>query len=388
MYLENTWINFKAIVLVHVENFLHNFGRHVHKIFIMYNRNTYKLLGIEPSQYYNMLQVMYYPSEATHRAFNHIWISMAVRYNLSSLVPAPLQLDAVSAYSPGIFSLKRTEYVICYLVPLKSKRPLEYVLIFPFDGLTWLLLALVSLLTLVLLWKFSRISRDLIGVIFELIQGVLSSPNLHIGSSFERNILQMYMFAVLIFGSTYLSLITAFIATPFYYNQYETLDQINNTCKVALSFVQDTLKFDFKYEVDYLKAILRNDPVCIPISCKIARRSQKIYPMGKETYYLSRARSHQQPLLGVVGNFKITRLVQRIASAFVEGELFHFDDDWKLSDNKEAVIDQVKPFDLNDLKIVWSLTTKGWILSVFAFMIELLKSIIDRSIPARPLVYQ
>lgn len=345
------------------------------------------IFGYGPSPQYNLLRVMYYPSEATDKAFEHIWTTMAVRYNLSSLVPVPAQLAAVSAYSTGIFSLKRTEYAICYLVPLKSKRPLEYVLIFPFDQLTWFLLALVVLLTMVLLWTYPGSSRDLIEIIFELVQSVLSSPNLHIGSSFERKILQMFMFAVLIFVSTYLSLITAFIATPFYYNEYETVDQINNTCNVALGFVQDTYKFDFNHEVDFFKAVQNDVPVCIPVSCRITHRTQKIYPMGKVTFFLSQARSHQQPLLGVVANLAITQLVQFIASTFVEGDLYHFDENGKLSEKDESIADQLKPFGLNDLRIVWSLTIKGWILSVSIFVLELLKSTIDRLFPARPLVF-
>lgn len=378
-------------MLVRVETFQHDFGfdrRHVHQIYIMYQRTKYMLFGYVPSPQYNMLRVMYYPSEATHKAFEHIWTTLAVRYNHSSLVPVPAQLASVSAYSTGIFSLKRTEHAICYLVPLKSKRPLEYVLIFPFDQLTWLLLALVVLLTMILLWRCPGSSRNLIEIIFELVQSVLSSPNLHIGSSFERNILQIFMFAVLIFVSTYLSLITAFIATPFYYNEYATVDQINKTCNVALGFVQDTYKFDFNHEVDFFKAVQNNVPVCVPVSCKITHRSQKIYPMGKVTFFLSQARSHQQPLLGVVANLEIAQLVQFIASTFVEGELFHFDENGKLSDRDESMADQLKPFGLNDLRIVWRLTINGWILSVFVFVFELLKLAKDRVFPDRPLVFQ
>lgn len=378
-------------MLVRVNNLQQNFGydgRHFHHIYIMYTKTTYKIFGRPPFQRNDLLLVMYYPAEATHRAFDHIWETMANRYNLAILRPIPVQLDTVSAYSAGIFSLQRTEHVICYLVPIKAKRPLEYVLIFPFDGLTWLLLALLTLLTVFLLWRFSGSSRDLVGTIFEILQSVLSSPNLHEGSSFECNILQMFMFAVLIFGSTYLSLITAFIATPFYYQQYETLDQINNSCKVALAFVLNTLNFNFKHEVDYLTAIQQDDPVCLPISCNIARNMERTYLMGGKPYCLSRARSHRQPLLGVIANRKQLRTAQVIASAFVEGELHHFGDDWKLPNADETLIVQVKPFNLKDLKIVWNLTIKGWILSCAAFVVELLLSILNRVFPARPLVYQ
>uniref|UniRef100_A0A182YRA5 Ionotropic glutamate receptor C-terminal domain-containing protein n=1 Tax=Anopheles stephensi TaxID=30069 RepID=A0A182YRA5_ANOST len=244
------------------------------------------------------LHFAYIPSESDTAVINSIVHSLATSRNGS--LADPIGLDPASMLNVSstyqwhftLLTLGPIEYATCFFVPKAGLVPIWFILIAPFDAVTWFGILLTGIAIVILLKLFGQAS--LFGSIIMLLQSVFTSPNRIARSYFERRILTACMLGCLVLVSSYQSIIYSLIANPIYNPELDTEQLINSSC--AIFMLNNFEGIDTFRSTFVEKAMFRNGESCVCSSCQI-KDLIHTHPEQFKLYRLSRHRTHPFPML-------------------------------------------------------------------------------------------
>lgn len=323
--------------------------------------------------------IAFCPSNELKR-FQEYWRTIASRHNFTYMEPIDayfMLFGNIVAFQKLAFSMHRSMSTYFIIVPTNRPRPLGYLLVDPFDALTWICVLLAILTVLMLLWIVDRTRFILSRTVLELVQILINNPHERSRPAVHRFVVTMFITGSFILRNSYESLITATITRPSFYPPLDNLDIINRTCNPMLKLVTSAIGFEFMYEtrnyekdgistecfvgphktVEYAMELWRNNP-------KYEAKSFKKSPVQLVPF----------PVLGFLASEhhqSMKTLLSFYAATFAQAGLFHFVEDERSDLKPDDEANKREALLFGELILVWRLAIYGWSLSSVVFFVEL-----------------
>lgn len=322
---------------------------------------------------------LWYFSTKEDQLMQGFWKMLAHRHNFTYIQPWSMERTMiVDTIRKEFTSLHRIMYEDCFLVPRDRPRPLEFLLIDPFDLPTWACILTTFLIVLLVLGTFGRESFNLPRTILELVQIMINSPHEQARSPVNHFIITVFTTGTFILSASYQSLLTAAISKPSYYPGLDNLAEINGTCNPMQIFSTFPPPYNFLHESSSPWQ-LNYSWTCFYGDCFFLDTLYSSMCDGSETdffscdnYRKSRLKIVPFPLLSILVEPRrlLRELVQFYATSFAQGGLHHFVDDIDRVPPISEDSSERKVLTVQDLDLVWTITMYGLILSGVVFVLE------------------
>lgn len=377
-------------------------------VFVLYNQTEYTLkhfgfpdLAIQTNKsiakdgpnlknlHLLSLYFKYFPYETSSSAPEILWSAITERHNLTHTYPSTypkLELSGRTFFEMS--SLHRITYSDCFVVPLPRRRPIQYILIDPFDFPTWMSIIFMVFIVLLII-RLVNHDPSFCQLILELLRTIINSPYWRPQSPGGHQIFTIFIIGSFVLNTTYQSLITAMILKPSFYPPLNTLDRINKTCSPMISLHYEEMSYDFqdiqKEQNAWSEAY---EWQCFYGSCTVLADFKQICSAFEKVtrnlncsfYGKAGFEGRAHPVLAniQIQRKSITKLLQFYAGAFVQGALYHFVD----SEDTDAAMrmkfarkrdqDSLKVLSIEDLRLVWMILLQGLCISGVTVVAEIL----------------
>nr|NP_001345557.1 ionotropic receptor 111 precursor [Aedes aegypti] len=286
--------------------------------------------------------------------------------------------------------MHRTEGLRILVPRLNMPKPMIYVLIDPYDAATWVTYAAMVFLASILRSYFSNrlTTSELLSNIRLIFGFILIDSSITFYHELDRALLGLFKVMNIVLMTAYESLVISFLMSPRFYPEWDTIDQINESCIWDESMTVEPFRFRHIRKLplengDIYSSIEvgRNLSYCFVFSPRfnLLLRERKGQPLFTSGYRWSRATLQTSPVMAAAyGDPAVREVIVFYAAAFfAEAGLYqHF-----LSETRREVVEftiQENPVGVGDLSLVWLVYLVGVGCSFLTFAIEFVVSVYGR----------